>query len=100
MEQILKKIEENTAPKDSFQITISNRTTDFITQFNPPLQLKKQKQYEIALLNLETYYSFPNVDLSNNRFKYSPDSGANWLTITIPEGSYEIRDIDAAVKNI
>ena len=98
MEEILRKIEENTAPKDSFQITISSRTTDFITKFNPPLQLKKQKQYEMALLNLETYYSFPNVDSSNNRFKYSPDGGENWFTVTIPEGSYEIRDIDVAVK--
>ena len=43
MEEILRKIEENTAPKDSFQITISSRTTDFISKFNPPLQLKKTK---------------------------------------------------------
>jgi len=30
-------------------------------------------QYEIALVNLETYYSFPNVDDTNNHFSYSPD---------------------------
>ena len=53
MEDILRKIEENTAPKYSFQLKISNNTTDFITRFNPP-QLKKGKQYEMALLNLET----------------------------------------------
>ena len=52
----------------------------------------------MALLSLETYYSFSNVDSSNNRFKYSPDGGENWFTVTIPEGSYEIRDIDVAVK--
>ena len=98
MEDILTKIEENTAPKDSFQITISNNKTDFVTRFNPPLQLKKGKQYEMALLNLETYYSFPNIDSTNNNFKYSPDGGDNWFTVTVPEGSYEIRDIDAAIK--
>ena len=98
MEDILRKIEENTAPKDSFQITISNNKTDFITRFNPPLQLKKGKQYEMALLNLETYYSFPNIDSTNNNFKYSPDGGGNWFTVTVPKGSYEIRDIDAAIK--
>jgi len=42
MEDILKKIEKNTAPEGSFQITISNNKTDFITRFNPPLQLKKK----------------------------------------------------------
>jgi len=52
----------------------------------------------MALLNLETYYSFPNIDLTNNSFKYSPNNGENWLTIQIPEGSYEICDIDAAIK--
>ena len=52
----------------------------------------------MALLNLETYYSFPNINSTNNSFKYSPDNGENWFTIQIPEGSYEIRDIDAAIK--
>ena len=52
--ELLRKIEQNTAPKDTFQITTSSKTTYFITKFNPPLQLKKGKQYEAALLNLET----------------------------------------------
>jgi len=52
----------------------------------------------MALLNLETYYSFPNIDSTNNSFKYSPDNGQNRFTITIPEGSYEILDTDAAIK--
>ena len=74
MEEILIKIEENTAPKDLFQLTISNNTRDFIMRFNPP--------------NLETYYSFPNINSTNNSFKYSPDNGKNWFTITIPKGSF------------
>jgi len=77
MEEILRKIERNTGPKDSFQITVSDNSTDFITKFQPPLQLKKGVEYEIALLNFETYYSFPNIDTSNNNFKYSPDGGSN-----------------------
>jgi len=52
----------------------------------------------MALLNLETYYSFPNIDSTNNSFKYSMDNGKNWFTILIPEGSYKICDIDAAIK--
>lgn len=98
MEDILRKIEENTAPKDSFQLMMSSNTTDFNTKINPPLQLKKGRQYEMALLNLETYYSFPNVDSTNNNFTYSPDGGANWFAIIIPEGSYEVADIDAAIR--
>jgi len=75
---------------------ISSSTTDFTTRFNPPLQLKRGKQYELALLNLEKYYSLPNIDSSNNNFTYSPGGGATWFTITLPERSYEVTD--AAIK--
>ena len=100
MEEILRKIERNTGPKDSFQITVSDNSTDFITKFQPPLQLKKGVEYEIALLNLETYYSFLNIDTSNNNFKYSPDGGSNWFEVQIPEGSYELRELNNALKQL
>ena len=75
MEALLEKIVQNTEPKSSLQIIVSNNKTRFKTRFNPPIQLDKTKQYEIALVNLETYSSFPNIDASNNYFRYSPDDG-------------------------
>ena len=65
---------------------VSNEKTRFKTKFSPPLQLKKDRKYEIALVNLETYYSFPHIDDSNNLFRYSPDDGSTWFDIGIPEG--------------
>ena len=50
MENILKQIVNNTEPGDRFQL------------FKPPIQLDKNKDYEIALINLETHYSFPDID--------------------------------------
>lgn len=98
MEELLQRIADNTDPKDSFQIILSDNTTSFNTRFNPPLQLKTKKKYEVALLNLETYYSFPNIDSNNSNFRYSPDSGTTWIDIEIPHGSYEVGDIDATIK--
>ena len=66
--------------------------------FSPSLELAKEKVYEIALVNLETYYWFPNIDESNNIFVYSPDNGNLWVKIKIPEGSYEIDDINNAIQ--
>ena len=60
----------------------------------PPIQLDKKKDYEIALINLETYYSFPNIDRSNNCFSFSPGANAPWVDIIIPEGSYHVEDIN------
>ena len=60
--------------------------------------MDRDKVYEIALVNLETYYSFPNIDESNNIFVYSPDNGNSWVKIKIPEGSYEIDDINNTIQ--
>ena len=98
MEELLEKIVQNTNPKSSLQIIVSNDKTVFTTRFNPPIQLEKDIQYEIALINLETYYSFPNIDASNNYFRYSPDDGVTWFEIYIPEGSYDIADINDTIQ--
>ena len=52
----------------------------------------------MALVNLETYYSIPNVSDENNIFKYSANGGADWTTITIPTGSYDIEDINDYIQ--
>ena len=86
--ELLEKIALNTEPRDSFQIVVTDNKTRFTTRFNPHIQLKKNKSYEIALVyNLETYYSFPNVTPENNHFSYSPDAGQVWYHILVPEGS-------------
>ena len=74
---LLKQIVKNTAHKTSFQIIVSCNESKFTTRLNPALELNRDKEYEIALVNLKTYYSFPNIDETNNVFVYSPDNGKN-----------------------
>ena len=97
--KLLERIAKNTDHKTSFQIIVSSNKTNFNTRFNPKLELDRDKVYEIALVNLETYYSFPNIDETNNVFVYSPDNGNSWVKIKIPEGSYEIDDINNTIKH-
>lgn len=94
------KIARNTEPKESFSILLSERSSQIRTKFNPLIQLDKSKKYEMALVNLETYNSFPNIDSTNNNCRYSPDNGITWFNINVPEGSYEIVDIDEYVQRI
>lgn len=98
--QLLETIVRNTEPKKSFYILVSDKSTRIRTKFNPLIQLDKSKQYEMAVVNLETYYSFPNIDSTNNNFRYSPNNGTTWVDINIPEGSYEITDINEFVQRI
>ena len=88
--ELLRQIVKNMEHKTSFQIIVSDSKSRFKTRFNPTFQLDRDKEYEIALVNLETYYLFPNIDETNNVFIYSPDDGNSWVKIKIPEGSYEL----------
>ena len=54
----------------------------------------------MALVSLDTYNSIPNIDAKNNNFRYSPDNGTTWIDINIPEGSYEIDNIEEYVQRI
>ena len=96
--EFLEKVAKNTEHKTSFQIIVSGNEASFNTRFNPKIELDREKVYEIALANLETFYSFPNIDDSNNTFVYSPDNGNSWVKIKILEGSYEIADINNTVQ--
>jgi hypothetical protein len=93
--ELLKQIVKNTAPKFTQTIIVTDDKTDFEVKFNPPLELDNDKDYEVALMDLETYYSFPNVDESNNKFNYRKGGvGYNPLkSIHIPTGAHELDSI-------
>jgi len=96
----MEKVERNTDPKSSFYILVSEKSSKIRTRYNPLIDLDVRKKYEMALVNLETFFSFPNIDATNNNFRYSPDDGDTWVDIDIPEGCYEIADINEYLQRI
>ena len=68
--ELLKQLVKNTSPKDSQQIIVRSTKTDFDTIYKEPIELSNEKEYEIALVDLETYYSFPNISTHNNVIEY------------------------------
>ena len=58
METLLKQIANDIEPTKSFSIVVSDNKTRFKTCFKPPVELDEKKDYEIAHINLETYYLF------------------------------------------
>jgi len=86
--------------KDSFSLILSSNETRFSINYSPPIELKKGRKYELALINLETYYTFPNIDSSNNIFRYSADKGSTWKEFQIPEGSYELNQINTEIARL
>ena len=88
----------NTEPNRSFSIVVSDNKTRFETWFKPPIQLDNKNDYEVALITLETYYSFPNIDRSKNCSTYLPNLDPLWFDIIIPEGSYHVEDINEFIQ--
>jgi len=54
----------------------------------------QQMKYEIALITLDTWYSWNNIssDYNNKTFRYY--NGSTWRTLTLPDGNYTVSDIN------
>src|SRR5260370_13398117 len=77
--------------------TLTSKTTDFTTYLSNPIDLIG-KNLEVALVRLETFNSFPNIEENvNNIFRYSPDNGDTWKDIKFDTGSYEIDDMNIEI---
>lgn len=72
---------------------LSNRDSVLSTKVYPPIILEDNKQWIIGLIDLFTYNTIPNVDKSNNLFYIDSHK------IEIPEGSYEVKDIEQYISN-
>ena len=73
-----------TKPKDSFILVVSDSSAYVQTTFSPPLYLQANLNYELAMVNLEMYYSFANIrESDNNSFKWSVDGGKNWTILHV-----------------
>lgn len=97
-EILLKEIANNTRPRESMSIILRGNKSKIFTQHSPPIQLDKTRGWEMALIDLETYYSFPNIDDGNNTIKWSRDGGATWHTFQLPKGAYDLTEVDDAIQ--
>ena len=61
MERCMKEVLVRTKPKDSFTLAVSDSSANIQTTFNPPLYLEAYRNHELAMVNVETYYSFANI---------------------------------------
>lgn len=75
----------------SFTLSITGTSSTLITNHSPALEL--DGEYECGLLYISTFNSIPNVDYRNNKLYYGKNK-----EIEIPEGSYELQDLDDYLK--
>lgn len=75
----------------SLTFTLTGKSSILSVSYFPAVDLS-DGDYELGLTDFETYYTVPNVNSLNNKFYYDDKE------IVIPEGSYELHDIDTYLK--
>lgn len=78
----------------NFTFTFTGKQSVLKSVFFPPLELPKDKNFVIGLVDLYTYYSIPNVYSGCNKFY------VGGKTFEIPIGSYEIDELERYLKEI
>lgn len=77
----------------SYTFTISERDSILSTRIYPPIILNSDEEYVLGLIDFVSSNSMANVDKSNNQFHVGN------YAIEIPDGSYEIDDIEKLLKS-
>lgn len=75
----------------SLTLTLTGKSSVLSVQYFPPIDLH-DNEYELGLINFETYNTIPNINSTNNKFYFNNE------VITIPEGSYELDAINVALQ--
>lgn len=75
----------------SFAISLSGNSSTLCSYLQPEIELDDRYSYSLALLDLHTYNSIPNVNHYNNKFVVRHKQSIHILQIT--EGSYEIDEL-------
>ena len=60
--------------------------------------MSTEKEYEIASVDLETYYSFPNISNHNNVIEYVLINTQEVKQVIIPKGSYGSMELIKEIK--
>ena len=76
----------------SLTLTLSGKSSVLAANYSPAIDLADD--YELGLALFETYHTIPNVTAENNKFYFDDDD----REITIPTGSYEVRDINEFLR--
>jgi hypothetical protein len=75
---------------------------NFTVVFTPEVQISpdksNMKNFEVALITSAIWYAWTNISASqgNNSLRYY--NGATWYTVVIPDGNYQLSDINAYLQ--
>lgn len=76
-----------------YTFILTGRESVISAKIYPSIILDSNKTYALGLIDFVTFNTIPNVDETNNKFYIGSE------VITVPEGTYEIGDIENYIKS-
>ena len=98
MEDRILELNDLLSNKLSRLFTFTSKKSCFTTKLDKPLQLQENRKYEACLHYFSAYNTIFNINTMNNKFIYSHDLGKTWTTIAIPNGAYELSQINIEIQ--
>ena len=94
----VKSIDEKLTRKES--IKPLNFMVTYKCTYEPPINTAVfTYKFERSMVDIETYYSFPNVSSGNVHLRFSTDDGNNWRVMVIPTGAYSIKALNTEIND-
>lgn len=78
--------------KMSIILTLYSNSSLIEQSYFPPISLDDWESWSVALVHFSTYNSIPNIDSTNNQLRLGSH------VIKIPEGAYEIEELNDFLK--
>jgi hypothetical protein len=96
-EELLLQMADAMSVKEYYKLKFQFTTTDYITTLPIPIDLNPKRNYVIYMKRFSVFNTIFNVDTTKNIFTYY--NGAQWKTITIPPGAYEIKQLNTTIQS-
>ena len=91
--EALEKVSNRLDPPNHYSLTLSGKTCDLQQTLSKSIKLDSNKRAEVALKSLSTYYSFPNINGTNNRIDIKKPGVEGDPTFLLPAGCYDLASI-------
>lgn len=79
---------------------VANNGSSFEVLFNPPLSVPKDAMnVKVSVERATTWYTYPNISVSQNNNQFYVNEGATPYVLTIPDGLYSLDQLSQTILN-
>ena len=100
MDDLLIKLNNSISRKQYIPLKISTTESEYTIKFDAPINLKEDSDYKMGLYYFDGTNGIFNISAAKGNNVFSYFNGTNWKITTIPNGGYEISELNTKIQEI